>query len=226
MVSFRKSAQCVGALCLGVAAAHAQTTPVDLHPYVNANLRTWTEGWMYPVGGTPLNVGGTPFMTTILDGDADSLGIIASSDPYFVDIDVAVFGVRTIYTLMNTAWGRWEVLEGRLEAFGSGGAYASLDLIEGHNIRDHWIAYETRIDAGTASIYFGNGNPRLDRQVFALPVEFGSQTLEKVRFTQLSHSNPNGAPFMAAMTVSTLPEPASLSVLAAGAWLMARKRRH
>jgi hypothetical protein len=118
---------------------------------------------------------------------------------------------------MNSSCGTFGADIATLEFFGAGGAFASFDLVEGANIRDHYDGYYCNTIAdGTPSASF-DGGVRLDRQTFVLPTSFAGDTLTQISFIGTSTSALAGAAFLAAMTVESVPEPSSLILCAIAA---------
>ena len=230
----------VAVLILGcvLQTSEAGFTTVDLSSYANNNLQTgYNGGNNYPVGGTMLTVGPSPFVISSDQGQANTGGVIqtgvGSSTPLRYDVAVSEFGVSTAYTLMNTIYGVLGATVGAVEFIGSKGDTATFNLVEGTNIRDHFNdGYNNTIAAGTNSVYFGSGGiaapDRLDEQIYNLPTAFLTETLTDVVLIG-EGNNPNGQPFLAALTLSntSVPEPSGIILAAMGLGLaaMAARRR-
>jgi hypothetical protein len=184
----------------------ADFSAVSIDALVNADLRAWTSGEYYPVAPTSVTVGGVNF--DLAPFGANSLGIFYSLETQVNSITADVFGATTVYTLMNSAYGAYGQNIATLEFYGSDGAFASFDLIEGSNIRDHFNGmYCNAIAAGTPTANYGPGDcVRLDRQTFTLPSSFADEILTQIVFK--SYGNDwAGQPFLAAVTVETRPVP-------------------
>jgi hypothetical protein len=205
---------------------------VPIGSLTNDDLRTWTHGDNYPVAPTDLTVGGVSFELVPLGVEPNSLGIVSDATASGVfTFSTNIAAPTTVYTLMNSNFGAFGSNIATLEFKGAGGAFASFDLIEGVNIRDHCNAWFCNsIADGTPSASFG-GDVRLDRQTFVLPSSFANDTLTQINF--IGHGDLTGSggmAFLAAMTVATsVPEPSSFALLGIGgcgllayAW---RKRR-
>ncbi len=173
---------------------------VDISSHFNADLRTSFGGSQYPVAPITISVGGVPFDLKPQANIANSLGIVISPlGPYNLVIPVHQSDVVAVYTLINSGFGTFGANNGLVEAIGTGGAYASFDLVQGTNIRDHaQNIYNNLVgpDIETANY----GSVRLDRQVLLLPLTFQGQTLTEIRLTGTA-GNPSGVPFVAGMTV-------------------------
>jgi uncharacterized membrane protein len=185
---------------------NAVTSQVNLDPEVNANLQSYTNGGLYPSGGTTLNVGGVSFTLAHYPGGGTGVlqtGAGSPTSPFSIDIPVSFSNPRTVYTLINSAWGRYGYLDGSVEFFGTNGAYAKFDLVQGTNVRDHNNdGFNNTIADGTPSVGFGGGQVRFDRQTFVLPSSFTGATLTDVRLNGYGNF-PLGQPFLAAVTVAS-----------------------
>ena len=181
----------------------------------------WTSGWLYEVlfpssdlllGGVPFhfqadNVGNTIFFGGTLEApEADTLVI-----------PVGLRGVKTVYTLINSAYGAAGATIGSVTFVGSKGDTYTVDLIEGWNVRDHWynvnaqgddVFVNTTTDPSTIEAVFGINEPlnaHLDMQVFTLPGRFAGQTLTEIWFDSFLLDPYNaGKPFIAAATVEVV----------------------
>jgi hypothetical protein len=218
----------VGQLVL-VLPAQASFIPVSIDALVNANLRVgYTSGSNYPIAPTTLIVGGVPFDLVPLDSIPESLGIIqnigSETVPETFIIPLSVFGATTIYTLMNSAFGVDGANIATVEFTGTNGAFASFDLIEGNNIRDHFNGFfvNTVSDPSIVTVNYPPvnepGDVRLDRQTFILPAAFATETLTQITFIGNSPDDNflNGQAFLAAATVATpavVPEPTATALL-------------
>ncbi len=189
-------------------------TPVDLNESTfNQDIRTeLSRGDLYAplFGSTPqvhvfndvpfrfeANTGGK---TSYLMGD--------------VDIDVDVYGVQSVYTLINSRYGTLNAINGYMAFYGSEGAEYSVNLKQGINIRDHYQGgYNNTIDGTTTVEAFSSSPVRLDMQRFDLPEAFSNQFLDKVTFYGVDNG---GQPFLSAVTTSVAPEPVSTVLFLAG----------
>jgi PEP-CTERM motif len=231
----------VAAQVLGMPAAVSATTiPIAIDTLVNNDLRTYTAGTNYPVAPATLTVGGISFNLVPLGSTPDSLGILQTDQPFdhlSFDISTNILGATVVYTLMNSSFGAFGEDIATIEFHGAGGAFASFELVEGVNIRDHFDGgFNNVIAPGTPSASFGpNDEVRLDRQTFLLPVAFATDTLTHIILTSHNGDNfANGQAFLAAATVETgetasaVPEPATMTLVAlglTGAAAARRKRR-
>jgi hypothetical protein len=204
----------VAAITLSCGAASA--AQVDLSAYVNANLNTYFDGFVYPPNGGPQTIGGINFNLTALPGGGT--GIIQGADGHADTYTIAVgqADVTTVYTIANSAFGVFGFDIGTLTFNGSGGATYTYTYHEGTNIRDH--ATTSFNDVATdlfATKDYGDGD-HLDVQKIALPSAFATQTLTSITFT--AFDNGDGDPFLAAINTSTgtVPEPASWALMMLG----------
>ena len=189
---------------------------VSIDAEVNGNLQNYYQGNNYPSGGTQIEVGGVPF--TLADYSGGGTGVVQTqaglqASPSVFDIPVSIANPSVVYTLINSAYGVLNNLDGEVEFIGTGGADAVFYLVEGVNIRDHFNgSYNNQIAAGTPTIEYGPGPDRLDRQTFVLPSSFAGQTLTDIRLSGFG-DDPSGEPFLAAATVAVVPSGAASSTL-------------
>lgn len=207
----------------GAGSACADNIPVSLDGLTNVDLRTYTSSTLYPIAPTTLTVGGVDFSLTPNGAAPNSLGIIQAppGDSLFT-IPTSIFGPTAVHTLINSAFGKSGEVNGRLEFVGTGGAFASFDLTQGINLRDHFNGTfnNTVTDPTIVTVNFGGGRVRLDRQTFLLPASFATQTLTEIRLVGTNAGLPQGQAFLAAATVTApvvvAPEPSTLVMLASG----------
>ncbi|MBL9120199.1 MAG: hypothetical protein JNL80_09830 [Phycisphaerae bacterium] len=198
-----------------VAAVAAITSPcvfadfvaVDLSAKINADIRSYTGGISYPLGGQTLSFGSVPFTLGLLNGSTTTLGAVqlpGNGQPTVHSFPVNIAGATRLYTLINSTWGVYGVTNGKIEVFGTNGAYASFSLVQGFNIRDHYQGNFQNIinDSTVVSTGYASG-ARLDRQVLELPAAFDGQVVTELRF-QGTGLNPSGAAFLAGATFETV----------------------
>ncbi|MFO1369345.1 MAG: hypothetical protein U1F46_10150 [Marinagarivorans sp.] len=202
-----------GFLCLSLG-VNANTYTTIALPELNTNIKTWSDGGQYnayfPSAST---LGGVPF--NLQQNSAGNNSFVGT-----LSIPVDIYGVTSIYTLMNTAWGQFGAEVGSLTAIGSAGAMQTFTLIEGDNIRDHFYGnYVNSLSATyvTPSVIGGRqaGSAHIDMQAFTLNAAFSHQILTTVVFNGAG-GNPQGMPFIAGLSVSAVPEPASIMLWLAG----------
>jgi hypothetical protein len=186
--------------------AMADFVAVDLSAKINSDIRTYTGGASYPLGGQTLPFGGVPFTLGLLGGAPTSCGAVqlpGNGQLVTHSFPVNIAGATRLYTLINSAWGSIGVTNGTVEVFGTNGAYASFALVQGFNIRDHYQGnYQNVInDPTVVSTGYASG-ARLDRQVLDLPAAFDGQVVTELRF-QGTGANPTGAAFLAGATFET-----------------------
>ena len=207
-----------GAALLASSGARAASyTTLDL-PSRNADIRTWTDGGTYiPLFPSTQTWNGVPF-DLAADGAGNTVFMSGT-----LDIPVNLFGISTANTIVNSSWGSFGSVVGSVEFFGTNGAYHKVDLVEGTNVRDHYAGgYNNIIDGVSAVPAFDNGSSRarLDMQIYTLPAVFHAETLETIRFVGAG-GNPQGAPFIAAASVTAVPEPETWALTLAGLVLLA-----
>jgi hypothetical protein len=205
--------------------AFASFTPVSIESQTNADIRTYTGGSNYPVAPTSITVATVPFELDTKGGQANSLGVIQGlpQGSTFI-INTVIVDPTTIYTLMNSAFGVSGENIGSIEFKGAGGADAIFQIVEGDNIRDHFNGVFNNSATNIVANAFLNGSQdpngpdRLDMQTFVLPASFASDTLTEIIFSSSTNAgDPNGEPFLAAVTAQTgVPEPSSAMLLGIG----------
>jgi len=213
-----------------VAPARATTYTTLTLPTLNADIRVLTDGSAYnPLFPSTSTFNSVPFDLVV---DIDNYTVLWEG---VFDISVNVVGVTQAYTLINSGFGTFGANNGSVEFFGTNSAYYKVDLVQGANIRDHFnnvfnntIDNTTAIPAFSATGATTNRELRLDQQIYNLPSQFGSETLQTIRFTSLfndgsnGYVDANGIAFIAAATVgvdtgtATVPEPATLALIGVG----------
>lgn len=214
-------------------AARADAIQLDLSNLVNSDLTAYSGGNNYPQHGGMLTVDGISFLLS--KGKNSDTAVIQtptdSGDSQTFAIPVGIFGVTSVDTLINSAFGSCGTNVGQIEFVGSTTTFTET-LTEGSNVRDHFNGNfcNSAINvSGTASFGVG-GQDRLDLQQFALPAAFASQKLESIEFIGLGQGR-SGSPFLATATVFTapsaeIPEPNLLPFAALGlAFTIVRRLR-
>jgi len=229
----------------GASLAQAQTTQIDLSPYVNQGFNN--GGWFIDGGQFAANLPGssqgnqgssTPFtVASVSDPSKGTLNFWYGLDngsgtnlfdgvPNSITIPIAVSDVRAIYTLADNVFGRFGATEFSVTFHGANGD-VTRNYVGGVNTRD----YNTPNCATTGCFnppesdgWYDNGfGVVLERQTFYLPAHFG---LTSITFNQVD--GVDGA-ILAGLTVSSAtPEPATWAMMIAGFGLaggVARRRR-
>lgn len=201
-----------GMYALFLVAVKADYVELPLAEY-NRSLNNMTEGGLYGSGGTFYY---SDIPLSIADGEGGRHNIWHgwNDNNNTMSIMASVANAGTVYTLINSFWGANNRNIGYVEFFGSGGAYHRYDLIEGQNVRDHLNgSYVNHThDPSVIDGVFSKGRVRLDMQVIDLPQRFDTETLERISITNTGNTG-TGIPFLAAVTVETIPEPASIAYL-------------
>ncbi len=214
-------------LAVGASSALADFVPVSLAPNVNFDIRTYSNGVNYPVGGSTVDFAGVPFALELLNENPDTFGVTQLpifAGPATFSYTVSIPGAVRLYTLINSAFGAFGANNGTIEVFGTGGAFASFDLIQGTNIRDHFNSsfVNTLSDPTVVPTNF-SGDVRLDRQVLELPAAFLDDTVNLIRFS--GDATGAGAAFLAAATIETIPTPGAMALLGVAGLVALRRRR-
>ncbi len=217
-----KTTVCSILMCMGMIADSLQADfiQVPIGDLVNQDLRTYLNGGNYPVAPTILTVGGIDFDLVPLGATPNSLGILGPNSNTTTSIAVDNFyGATTVYSLINSGFGTNGVTNGQVQFFGTNGAFASYDLTQGFNIRDHLNGNYNNLvtDPTIVTANFGGG-VRLDRQTYMLPIDFADELLTEIRLVTYDNTGIQGYPFVAAFTAqSSVPEPSSFLMIAVAA---------
>lgn len=150
----------------------------------NSNAQNWFPD--FPTGNVTL--GGVPFAVPTSGNNVWHSDLASGANPRILDIPVNVYGVDRINSLINSFWG--ESAPGTFAAFefyGSNGAFHSIALDGGSDVRDYLqgshanaINGTTTINVYTAGQGFHNER-RVDMQKIILPEAFRTQTLQSIR---------------------------------------------
>lgn len=184
-------------------------------PTLNHDMTDWTDGGVYnslfPSNRTLADI---PFQ---FEGTAESAN--AFIGPGSLDISVGVFGATNFYTLISSGWGSMGTSLGSISFYGSAGATYFVELVEGLNVRDHYLGdyvNTTTAPYVTEAVWGNSGSgAHLDMQNFVLPDTFRSQTLTNVVFNAVDNGAA-GVPVLVAATVAAVPEPETAAMLMAG----------
>jgi hypothetical protein len=218
-----------GAAVMLAQAASAST--IDLSPYVNDNVSSYTQGWNYPAPG-PLAIGGVDFTLAGFGGGVGVIQTLGQGESYAITgLDVA--DAAFAYTIANSRFGGFGSTVATITFTGAGGASVTYDYTEGTTIRDHYYGWYNNIATDIyanaafidgAIVPDAPGLVRFDVQKFSLAPLMG-QNLASITLTDTQGS---GQAFLAAVTTAgAVPEPASWAMLIAGFGLvgMAARRR-
>ena len=217
------------ALATAAFAAHGQYLELNITNQFNANIQTYANGANYQVGGSQLNVGSVPFSLGLYNNTPGTTGTIQTPNNGLTNSFTFTVPANTyatsLYTLINTSWGEPGYFEGDVVVKAANGATATLNLVDGSNVRDHnnGMFVNTLSDPTVVSTYFinqvansTNGQVRLDMQTLVLPSSFNGQTISTITFNGVGYGEPDGSPFLTAMTLQEVPEPATGALMAAG----------
>ncbi|HLO98375.1 MAG TPA: PEP-CTERM sorting domain-containing protein [Fimbriimonas sp.] len=212
----------ISVLALGmIAAASHGFIDVNFDSLVNADLTNLTGGWGYPQNGGNVTISGIDHRIALTSGGK-------SGGMFFNDqtktIAVGEFGIHEVYTIINSGQGAFGQLNGIIEIHGSGGLLQTVSLIQGDNIRDHYNGnYNNTATNINGSLGYASG-VRFDQQKIVLDPAFHTATLTEIRFIGQNNFGNNGSPMLQSLTLNTVPEPASMLILAAGAGALLRRR--
>ena len=209
--------------------ARADFVTVDLTAQVNADARSYSDGGNYPVGGQTLDFAGVPFALALRFAEPTTLGVVQSngvSAPEVFSFAVGIPDAARVFTLINTGFGAYGAYNGKIEVFGTGGAYASLDLVQGSNLRDHFNGFYQNFISDPTVVPTNFASVRLDRQVLELGPSFAGQSVTEFRFTGGPVASfTDGVPFLAGLTFERVPTPGAASIVGLGLLTAARRRR-
>ncbi len=200
-------------------------TTVDFSSQANFS---WVSSGDLPGAPTgPTTLGGVPFdITSNAAGNQAWYAYLATIPS--ITMNTNIYGATNVYTLINTAWGQPGPNSYAYLVFtGSGGASYIKNLVGDVDIRDwnndRWtnsINGTTTTNVFSETNIYGNQG-RLDMQDITLPAAFASQTLTSIELVD------NGRFFFQSTILdgvsvlspaaATVPEPASLTLLAIAA---------
>lgn len=207
------------ALC--IERSEASDINVNISSNITDDIRTWTSGTNYPFGGFSTNIAGVSFYISSFPGKTNGLGVVYTgigtiSAPSSNNFPVNVTNAVAIYTLINSSWGEPGYTNGTIDFYGSQGAHARFNLVQGINIRDHIISSFTQIvSSNIMSIYWGPTNKnRFDCQGWMLPTSFFAQVLTNIQVRSFGN-DPDGVPTVTAITVRTTGP--NLTIIKSGA---------
>jgi hypothetical protein len=213
--NFRFASSLIG-IAFTAVAARAGEIPINLSGVAN---EPWTfvgpndflilNGSTFPTG--PQNFGGVPFSIPVDPNNywAGAAAANFGSGTVSVTIPVNVYGVSSIFTLMNSMWGLAGPAAYLYITFtGSGGATETVPLVGNVRVRDYNNDDNTNTinNTNTVQVWTNGEGQRLDRQEFVLPAAFATQTLNSVTITDTGSegNGTNGSrAVLAALTVST-----------------------
>jgi hypothetical protein len=151
--------------------------------------------------------GGVPFAIPTAPNNywSGALAGNCGSGTVSLTIPVGVYGVGSVFTLLNTFRGESGPNAYLYVTFnGSGGEAVTVPLVGGVNVRNYNSGGFPQTINGTSTIQvWTNGEgQRLDRQEYVLPTEFATQTLTSVTITDTGSYDQSRAIF-SGLTVST-----------------------
>jgi hypothetical protein len=222
--------------CIATTPTMAAFFTVNLGPVAN-QLDNRIQGM--PVGMQTL--GGVPFDLLPMSGNnswssdvGTTLGVQSTQT---MTLPVSIFGATAVDTLINTSWGVNGSTTDSLTFVCTDTTSYTVLLKEGTDIRD-WLnntgsPYSNTINGTTTTQVFdgvpnaaGGPDGRIDKQTIALPATFASRTLSSIILTDtgvtgnddgtFTHSVGGQRAFIYGVTVTAVPEPASIVLLVLG----------
>lgn len=208
----------IAVFMLPLASAYAAYQEIPLPAY---NFNTNSLDTSYPDG--PSVLGGIPF--DIPDTSDPGISVNAwhshyaapgNYEPVTLEIPVNVYGVKQVFTLINTFWGQ-TIAKARLEFEGDDTAFLSLDLVGGWNVRDYykWSLFPQTINDPNTQLVVDLASMRLDMQTTLLPADFWDENLAVIRLVDYGGINMSRT-FLAGVTVNAVPVPAAAWLLGSG----------
>ncbi|MGA2590435.1 MAG: hypothetical protein ABSH32_11000 [Bryobacteraceae bacterium] len=194
------------------AIVRAGEIPIDIGALVN---EPWTyvgpndfiilNGSTFPTGNQ--NFGGVPLALPAGPNNywAGAAAADFGSGTVGLTVPVGVYGVTSVFTLLNSMWGQFGPTPYLFVTFkGSNGGTVTAPLVGNVNVRDYNNdGGDNDINNTTTTQVWTNGlGQRLDRQEYILPAAFASQSLTSVTITDIGHEVFSRA-ILSALTVST-----------------------
>lgn len=181
---------------------------------LNTDIRTWTNGTTYNSVMSGLkNFNGVPFdMQTNGSGNnviwATSTSVYSLGQSTYtktVNISTSTYGTRSVFTLINTAYGSSGKNVGSLTFVADDGTQYVVNLVTGTNVRDHYSGTSLAANYVTNNVVGNNSGSHLDMQRFDLPASFAQKTLTSIIF-RTSGNTQTGIPFLAGVTLDAQVE--------------------
>lgn len=221
-----------GCLLAAAPASQAGYTTLALDSIANGSLQADVDPG-YP-SGAPIVLGGVPFDLPATGNNTWFASLAANQGAGTVSatLNVSVVGASAVDTLINTFWGQaGPTSYASIQFLGSAGGDYTYALVGNSDIRDYNNFFWTNSINGASTVNvvsLNDGQHRLDKQHIVLPVEFLTQTLTQIIFTDTGNQNFQRV-FVSGVTVETasaaVPEPASCALMGLGIVVLAARRR-
>lgn len=180
-------------LCTGVDAASVQT-PIDFSTLFNGTQGRYGS-YVIPSGNTTL--AGVDFALP-----ADPVHYLSTWDAInggsgtrVMDLNLtglgqSLYGVQTVYTLINLSWGQSGQNLTDITFYGSQGAVFTFELVDGYDVRDWYDgAYANTLTAPHAQTVWSASRRRIDMQTINLPATFVDEFLTRIVVTDTGSQN-------------------------------------
>lgn len=207
--------------CLAVGntlASSLKATAVQLYKTIDFsdgfNGRLQSINPDFPSGN--LELGNVPFDIPNTTNNIWHSHFASGPNPRTLTVDVGLFGVTEVHTLINTFWGQSAGLAS-IEFHGSDDAYYKKTLYGNSDIRDFNEAHWTNSinNTTTVEVFSDPHRPnRLDKQLIDLPVTFNDEELSTIVFKDWGDTDSQRI-FVSGITagITPIPEPSNILAL-------------
>ncbi|MCL2936618.1 MAG: hypothetical protein MGU50_08570 [Trichodesmium sp. MAG_R02] len=163
-----------------------------------------------------LELGNVPFDIPNTTNNIWHSRFASGPNPRTLTVDVGLFGVTEVHTLINTFWGQSAGLAS-IEFHGSDDAYYKKTLYGNSDIRDFNEAHWTNSinNTTTVEVFSDPHRPnRLDKQLIDLPVTFNDEELSTIVFKDWGDTDSQRI-FVSGITagITPIPEPSNILAL-------------
>jgi len=186
---------------------HAEAFYTNVSFSTNTTLQNCINNYTPPTGN--VNFGGIPFSlgSTPMSWNS-SIAAGGGSGTVNLDINVNIFGVNEVHTLISTWWGTTGNYAS-LTFYGSNGTTYTKSLYGNSDIRDYLNgSYTNSINGTTSTQVWAASIYRIDKQKILLPTAFESETLVKIRLSDWGNASLQRT-FLSGVAVGYVPEPST-----------------
>ncbi|NUM35666.1 MAG: hypothetical protein HUU50_14055 [Candidatus Brocadiae bacterium] len=186
---------------------YAETFYKNVAFSTNITLQSCINNYAPPTGnvtfgGVPFSLGSTPMSWNSSVAAGGGAGTVN------LDIQVNLFGITEVHTLISTWWGTTGNYAS-LTFYGSGGTTYTKSLYGNSDIRDYLNGSYTNSINGTTTTQVWSGSIyRIDKQTILLPTAFQSETLVSIRLSDWGNNSLQRT-FLSGVAVGYVPEPST-----------------